>query len=162
MSHQNQESVEVILSMFKDNWPEIESEISPAIFRIVRVYQDLSQQLESSSEAQGLQRADFGVLSALRRSPKPYILTPTEISHSLLFSSGGLTKVLYRLEKLEYIQRLTNEVDKRSKLVQLTDSGKVLVERLLQQQLSYEQHYLSPLSKQEQQQLDGLLVKLIK
>ena len=53
----------------------------------------------------GLTGGDFVVLAALRRSGKPYQLTPTALTRSMMVSSGGTTKRLDRLEARGLIRR---------------------------------------------------------
>ncbi|MDA9556638.1 MarR family transcriptional regulator [Vibrio sp.] len=161
MTHK-QESVDTILNHIETNWTETAKLVSPAVLRLVRVFQHLSRKLENMLSEYDLQIADFSVLAALRRSGVPYQLAPTQLYSSLLFSSGGLTKVLNRLSSLDYIERLDNPNDKRSKLVKLTSSGKQLIERLVVQQHNYEQSFLSPLTTNEQKHLSDLLSKLLK
>ena len=72
--------------------------------------------------------SEFDILSTLRRSTKPYILSPSELQRSLLITSGGLTKLLYQLEADGLISRSMHASDKRSKLVHLTAEGKKKVE----------------------------------
>lgn len=67
--------------------------------------------------------SDYSVLAALRRSGPPYEITPTELHTALERSSGGMTKMLKRLESLGLVSRETDPRDKRSNLVKLTERG---------------------------------------
>ena len=42
--------------------------------------------------------SDYGVLAMLRRAGKPYQLSPSDLTSRLERSSGGMTKILKRLE----------------------------------------------------------------
>ncbi|HEY5714845.1 MAG TPA: MarR family transcriptional regulator, partial [Psychromonas sp.] len=88
-------------------------------------------------------------------------LSPTEIYNSMLFSSGGLTKVLNRVTKAGLVERIDNPEDKRSKLVKLTDTGRILIVKVMQELHSSEQKKMAVLSDLEKQQLNSLLVKFI-
>lgn len=156
-----QETVANILKKIEQNWPQSAEKCSPAILRIHRVYDHHQQDLIKLIEKYDLQRADFSVLAALRREGEPFCLSPTELYRSMLFSSGGLTKVLNRIAKSGLIVRIDNPEDKRSKLVQLTDKGQALVDELIQELHTIEQEKISILSAQEQQQLNTLLEKLL-
>jgi len=156
-----QETVANILKKIEENWPQSAEKCSPAILRIHRIHDYHQQDLNKIIEGYDLQRADFGVLAALRREGDPYCLSPTELYQSMLFSSGGLTKVLNRVTTLDLIERIDNPEDKRSKLVQLTEKGKVLIDKVIQQLHNHEQKRISVLSEQEQQQLNALLEKLL-
>ncbi|MCW8330154.1 MarR family transcriptional regulator [Photobacterium sp. SDRW27] len=156
-----QESIANILKKIEENWPQSAEKCSPAILRIHRIHDYHQQDLIKIVEANDLQRADFGVLAALRREGGSCCLSPTELYQSMLFSSGGLTKVLNRVTTLGLIARLDNPEDKRSKLVQLTEKGKVLIDKVIQELHNHEQQRISVLSEQEQEQLNALLEKLL-
>lgn len=79
----------------------------------------------------------------------------------MLFSSGGLTKVLHRLQQDALIERHDNPGDKRSKLVQLTEKGQLLVEKMLPELHQKELEMLSVLNTEEQTQLSALLNRIM-
>ena len=151
---------EMELSMY-ENWPECAKSMSLALLKMVRIQELFKKQIENCVEAHQLQHADFSVLATLRRSPFPYCLSPTALYQSMLFSSGGLTKVLVRLVEAGLVERLENPDDKRSKLVKLNDNGKQLVERIMPQLHQNDKALLAGLTESEVLQLDGLLGKLL-
>ncbi|MFT5806738.1 MAG: DNA-binding MarR family transcriptional regulator [Moritella dasanensis] len=154
-------SITKILESMTLNWPECGATVSPAILRLFRVSDMFHNTVKLHVEKYNLQCADFGVLCTLRRSPSPYCLSPTVLYQSMLFSSGGLTKVLGRLSQAELIERLDNPEDKRSKLVQLTGKGQQLVEMILPALHQQDQKMLQVLSSDEQAQLNSLLQRVL-
>ena len=58
----------------------------------------------------------------------PHRLSPKEVGVSLLFSSGGLTKLLERLESRGLVAREPDPNDGRGVLVSLTAAGSDLQE----------------------------------
>jgi len=62
---------------------------------------------------------------------------------------------------LGLIERIDNPEDKRSKLVKLTERGKVLIDEIIQKLHNHEQEAISVLTEQEQHQLNELLTKLL-
>ncbi|MEZ9236300.1 MarR family winged helix-turn-helix transcriptional regulator [Shewanella sp. 10N.286.52.A9] len=156
-----QESVDSILQSTKINWPEAYDHISPSILKLLRAHHHIRTDLEELLGHYQIQGADFGILATLRRSGEPYCLSPTTLYHSLLFSSGGLTKVLNRMKQAELIERLDNPDDKRSKLVKLSPMGKELVDAIIVELHKNEQKKLAILSEDEIKQLDILLSKLL-
>ena len=109
----------------------------------------------------GLQRGEFDVLAALRRSGKPYALTPTALYEAIMVSSGGMTNRLDRLERAGLIERRPNPQDRRGIIVALSDKGLELIDRAVPAHLENEHRVLSGLSAEEQQQLNALLAKLL-
>lgn len=91
-----------------------------------------------------------------------YTLSPTKLMERIQFSSGGMTKILKKLEKKELVFRLINSNDARSKLVKLTREGARLAQEGLRDVLLFEEHYFSHLTQKEQKQLSKLLLKALK
>lgn len=109
----------------------------------------------------GLQRGEFDVLATLRRSGKPYALTPTQLYAATMVSSGGMTNRLDRLEQAGLIERRPNPEDRRGTLVAISKKGLALIDRAVPAHLKNEEKVMSCLSAGEQEQLNGLLGKLI-
>jgi DNA-binding MarR family transcriptional regulator len=93
-----------------------------------------------------LMQSDYAVLAALRRVGPPYTLAPNELYTGLERSSGGMTKMLRRLEGLGLVRRVKNPADKRSKLVRLTAAGKRVEEEAFEAFMSRAHELLGPLS----------------
>jgi DNA-binding MarR family transcriptional regulator len=109
----------------------------------------------------GLQPGEFDVLASLRRSGKPYMLSPTQLYEALMISSGGMTARLDRLEKAGYVERRPDPGDRRGKLIALTEAGRRLIDKTLDRHVANEQRILSSLTPAEQEKLNALLKKLI-
>ncbi|TEW55307.1 MarR family transcriptional regulator [Psychromonas sp. RZ22] len=150
-----------ILKLTKENWPQSYQGLSPEILRIYRVHDHLYQHLNQVLTAYNLQAADFGALETLRKQAVPYSLSPTELSTAMLFTSGGLTKVLKRITDAGLVQRINNPNDKRGKLVQLTEAGEQLINRIIVDLHTQEQKKLAILSKDEKHTLNKLLNKML-
>jgi len=156
-----QTPVNEILINTKNNWPESNQDLSPEILRIHRISTYLHRNLEQVLSHYTIQPADFSVLETLRKEPLPHCLTPTELSSAMLFSSGGLTKVLNRLTVADFIIRIDNPNDKRGRLVQLTETGKHLIDNVIVELHADEQKRMSVLSENEKTQLNTLLEKIL-
>lgn len=154
-------SINEIVENMEENWPECASTVSPALLRMLRVSNLFHGQMEAHVQGYDLQRAEFSVLSTLRRSSAPYCLSPTALYQAMIFSSGGLTKVLHRLNQAGLIDRVDNPEDKRSKLVQLTGKGKQLIEQVMPLLHQKERNILSVLSTDELQQFDSFMQRIL-
>lgn len=95
----------------------------------------------------------YGVLATLRRSGKPYSQLPGELSKALGFTSGGMSNLLRRLEKLKYIKRVPNVDDERSILVNLTPLGKRTVDQAVTALAESETKHLAALSSRDRRLL---------
>lgn len=110
----------------------------------------------------GLQRGEFDVLAALRRSGAPYELTPSRLFEITMSSSGGMTARLDRLEKMGHVTRRPNPDDRRGVLVRLTPSAVALIEEITPVHLANEGRLTGCLTETELAQLSGLLKKLLR
>ena len=155
-----QQTIVNILKKIENNHSDPQN-YSPTILRLVRLGHHLRQNVAQVIVKYDLQHGDFGVLATLSREKAPYCLSPTEIYSAMLCSSGGLTKVLNRVTNAGLIERIDNPEDKRSKLVQLTETGKQLTDKITRELHSKEHKLMGILSDTEQQQLDDLLAKLL-
>lgn len=106
--------------------------------------------------------SELDVLSSLHSSvDEKHTLTPTKLYERLFFSSGGMTKVLKKLEAKGFIKRLDNKEDKRSKLVRLSKSGKQIVEKSLRDVIELEEKMFSHVNAKERATLSELLFKTL-
>ncbi|WP_157946044.1 MarR family winged helix-turn-helix transcriptional regulator [Vibrio gangliei] len=129
--------------------------------RLHRISDYLKADVQQHLAPYQLQQADFSILISLYRQGKPYNTSPTLLYKTMLFSSGGLTKVLARVEEKQLIERIDNPEDKRSKLVQLTEIGLQTIESILDKLQQSRQQKLSCLNAQEQKQFEELLTKIL-
>jgi DNA-binding MarR family transcriptional regulator len=155
------DSVDIILEQWKAERPELDPSPIGIIGRISKLEQHLGLALQEKFAEYTLQRGDFDVLATLRRSGKPYQLTPTVLYQTMMLTSGAMTARLDRLENMGLIQRLAHPTDRRGLLVALTQTGLVLIEKVMIAHIENEQTLLTALSSKEQQQLANLLRKLL-
>ena len=108
-----------------------------------------------------LTRNDYSVLAALRRAGPPYELAPSQLYSGLEISSGGMTKMLKRLEKLGFVKRARDPEDARSTLVALTPSGMEVEEQAFRDFLSRGHDLLEPVSSSKRKEIDRSLRSLL-
>jgi DNA-binding MarR family transcriptional regulator len=109
----------------------------------------------------GLKVGEFDVLTPLRRSGYPYMLTPTQLYEAALISSGGMTARLDRLERAGLVERTPDPNDGRGRKVALTAKGFDVIEEMIGKMVAMEENMLSVLSAKEQKTLNQLLKKLL-
>lgn len=145
MMSRSRASFTQLLDQSRKYWPETttgSSLIAPAIYRLHEHLHRLATSLFTSF---GLQNSEFEVLCALRNSPPPHQMTPTELYRKLLVSSGGMTKIMVRLEDKGWVARPPNPEDARSRGVALTKEGKILIEDVTRSLLQQEAKLLASL-----------------
>lgn len=147
----------------QENTPQIYKDsinISASLFFLKNKMYDEGNEILSN--VYNMNQTHLDVLATLYYlGDEQYTLSPTELYERMLFSSGGMTKVLKQLEEKEYIQRIENSEDKRSKLVQLSPLGEKITIKALGDVLELEDTYYSKLNKEEQKNLQALLEKML-
>jgi DNA-binding MarR family transcriptional regulator len=141
--------------------PDLDTGAIAVIGRLVRASRLLEREIEKGLAAFDLTVTEFNALCALRRSGAPYRLSPKEVGVALLFSSGGLTKLLERLEARDLVTREPDPNDGRGVLVGLTPAGKALQERAMAAHRVNEEELLAPLSDNQRDTLTQVLRDLL-
>lgn len=124
--------VEKALQNLKANWPEVATSqvaVTTLAHRLVKLMEERRRAILAEF---GLSSAEFELLAALRTSPAPHQLIPSDLYDAILMSSGGLTKVLNSLQERALVYRPQSEGDKRSRPVGLTAEGKTISEQGMQ------------------------------
>jgi DNA-binding MarR family transcriptional regulator len=151
------DAVDTIEAQWRQERPDLDPSPMTVIGRITRLAALLERELDTAFAEYGLAGCDFDVLATLRRSGAPFRLTPTELSHSTMVTTGGMTKRLDRLEAAGLIRREADPRDRRGKLIALTDQGRKLIDRAVEGHLVNEERLLAGLSRADRRQLADLL-----
>ncbi len=151
--------VDTIMTQWKKQHPELNFEPMALIAALTQAYHLTSIPIDQMMTKYGLTRGMFDVLAALRRSGKPYELTPKQLSASLLLSGAGLTNRLDRLQSLDLISRLPDPTDRRSLRISLTKRGKEFVDHILPELLEIQKTVFGP-NRKAGKDLTKLLVEL--
>jgi len=127
------------------------------ITRLARLSILIESFQRESLEPHNLTPNDYAVLAALRRAGPPYELSPSKLYTDLERSSGGMTKMLKRLESLGFVKRTPDPDDGRSTLVALTPEGIEVEEESFKLFLSRTHDLLEPISEAELKEIDQSL-----
>ncbi|VBB13586.1 Multiple antibiotic resistance protein marR,DNA-binding transcriptional repressor MarR,MarR family [Burkholderia stabilis] len=84
------------------------------------------------AEALGIAPSDLMLLYALRRTPEPHCMRPTEVFRLLSVTSGAATYRIDRLVKQDLALRVDDPEDRRSYLLQLSEKGKTMANRAVE------------------------------
>lgn len=87
-------------------------------------------------------------------------LTQKELTERLGIQPGSASEILSKLENAGLITRTTNETDRRTTDIQLTDTGTELALEAVEQRQKRHQEMFSCLSSEERQTLLSLLEKI--
>lgn len=104
----------------------------------------------------------YEVLLSLEQAPN-HRLTMGELAGTIMLSPSGVTRMVDRLEKLGYVERVSNPQDKRSFYTVVTAAGiRAREEAWPVFRKGIREHFATRLSDQEADALTDLLLKFVK
>lgn len=133
----------------------------PPLVRLARLGVLLEAFQHDVLEPFELTPSDYGVLAALRRVGPPYTLKPSQLYSRLRRSSGGMTKILKRLEDAGHVSRSPDPDDGRGMRVTLTERGRSLQDRVFHAFLAATTHLMAPLGERQVAAADEILGELL-
>jgi DNA-binding MarR family transcriptional regulator len=159
--HTGGDHVDRIIAGWARALPDLDTDAIALIGRLMRASRLLQLEVERSLAMFDLTINEFNTLNALRRAGPPHRLSPKDVGVSLLFSSGGLTKLLERLESRGLVAREPNPDDGRGVFVSLTPAGKKLQEEAMAAHQVNEEELLKPLTRVQREDLNSILRDLL-
>lgn len=140
---------------------ELDTSHFPPLVRLARLGVLIDAFQHDVLEPFELMPSDYGVLAALRRAGPPYSLKPTQLTIRLNRSSGGMTKILKRLEQAGLIERTPDPEDGRGTRVTLTERGHALGERVFHAFQTATSSLMAPLDAHQRRAADRTLEQLL-
>lgn len=158
------EELDIDIKKHKDKSPNTYNDIINVTIPFYMLYGKIIKAITLVQEERfNISNSELDVLGSLKMSGgDEFTLSPTDLYERLLFSSGGMTKVLKKLEEKVFIKRVPNPNDKRSKLVKLTQEGEKILEVSLKAVIEEENKVFSNLNEEDRKVLKNLLVKTLK
>jgi len=155
------DEVDRIVAAWRRERPDLDVAPLEVFSRVSRLARLLDLARRSSFGVSELETWEFDVLSALRRSGAPYRLSPGALITQTLVTSGTMTNRIDRLADRGLVRRLPMPGDRRSVLVELSDSGLDAVDRAMAALLDSERELLGALPAPDRERLATLLHALL-
>ena len=155
------DEVDRIVDAWQQERPDLDVAPLQVLSRVSRLARHLDIARREAFAVNDLEPGEFDVLAALRRTGKPYSLTPSALISQNLVTSGTMTNRIDRLESKDLVARMPDPTDGRGVLVQLTQSGKSAVDRALEELLSREKSLLATVSKADREKLASVLRDIV-
>ena len=152
--------VDRLLEQWARERPDLDTSPMGVVGRISRVARRIDLAQRETFGRFDLDPAGFDVLATLRRSGPAYALTPGDLMHTAMVTSGAITQRLDRLEHRGLVSRGPHPQDGRGVLVTLTEAGRRLVDEVLPAHLATEERLIAALSTEDRAALAGLLRRL--
>jgi DNA-binding MarR family transcriptional regulator len=155
-----EDHVDRVVEQWTRERPDLDSSPIRIIGRVSRLSRSIDRRLKRVFDTHGLEAWEYDVLASLRRSGPPYELTAGDLLAALMITSGAVTNRIDRLEQRGLVRRAKAPDDGRIVLVQLTGSGRALIDAAVPGHLENERGILASLTPVELRQLEQLLQKL--
>ena len=152
-----QDEVDRLVEAWARERPDVDVAPLGVLSRISRLARYLDRARRTAFETHGLDTWEFDVLAALRRAGAPYALSPGELMRATLVTSGTMTNRIDRLELRALVQRRPDPHDRRGVQVELTASGRLVVDSALDDLLAHEREILAALTPPQRDELASLL-----
>lgn len=152
--------IDRLLADWQAERPELDVTAMAVVGRLLSIGRQLEARANAALKPLGLHYTDLDVMATLRRSGKPYRLTPTQLRDSVLITSGAMTACLDRLEGNGLIARIASPSDRRSSAAELTAAGRKLIDKAIVVRFEEAADALLGLSDGERARLAALLKKL--
>lgn len=156
----DRDAVDAIVGQWNRERPDLDT-LPMAVFgRIYRLSRVMGDRMEKEYQRYGIGRGEFDVLATLRRSGAPYMLSPRQLSGTLMLTTGGMTGRLDKLEKAGLLVRTPDPEDRRGLRVTLTEKGLGVIDQAVGSGLVLQRAAVDGLTPEEAEQLAGLLRRL--
>jgi DNA-binding MarR family transcriptional regulator len=153
--------VDRMLEIWKRELPELDLATEGIVERIQKLNKHLDRAMNETLAEFSLDRGEWWLLGALRKSGPPYRRSPGHLAEDLGLSSGAMTNRLDRLEQAGLLRRLPDPSDRRSLHVELTEAGWQRWQDSVGVQAQKEAMVASALTPKEKEQLNSLLRRLM-
>lgn len=159
-AQEHRDFVDSLTAAWARERPEFDTSRLEVEARIIRLARKL-QARAAEHVASELHAGELNVMAALRRAGAPFRLTPTQLTRSLLISSGAMTNRIDRLEQRGLVRRVPSTTDRRKVLIELTPDGVSTIDVAMDQHVACLVEPFSVLDDEERATLADLLARLL-
>ncbi|HEY8201622.1 MAG TPA: MarR family transcriptional regulator [Actinomycetota bacterium] len=153
----DRDRIDVVLEQWEARRPDVDLRALGVLGRLYRLSRHVERSVDNKLGRFGIDGADLEILEALERSGSDGRLSPTELSDTVMMTSGGMSGRLDRLRRAGLVKRQPDPVDRRSVFVVLTSKGRETVRRVLPLHAEAAQECLQSLSPEKVASLEELL-----
>jgi len=152
-----QDEVDRLVAAWARERPDLDVRPLEVLSRVTRLARHVDRARGTAFAAHDLDGWEFDVLAALRRTGRPYMLSPGALITQTLVTSGTMTNRIDRLAAGGLVSRHPDPQDKRGVLVALTRSGQAAVDAAMADLLRKERELLTGLDGRQRRDLAALL-----
>lgn len=150
------------MTQWRAERPDIDCSGKAIVGRIVMLQDIIMRRANAALARHGLRYPVYAVMATLRVAGKPYRMSPSQLQETLLFTSGGISNLLARVEQQGYIRRSIDPDDKRGVRVELTREGLQVIGPAMEDYAASEIAVCRSLPPDEQAAIARLLGRMIR
>jgi DNA-binding MarR family transcriptional regulator len=151
------DAIDRVVEQWAKQKPELDTDPMAMMGRLMRIAKYMETKVADLHKKYDLKLGEFDVLATLRRSGKPYRLTPSELIDTMMLTSGAMTNRLDKLENKGLISREHSKEDRRSVTVQLTQDGLALIDKLIEEHADVQKSLVKSMTAAQKKQANQLL-----
>ena len=155
------DEVDQLIAAWNRERPDLDVQPLQVLSRVTRLARHLDIARREAFALHDLEPGEFDVLAALRRAGAPYALTPSQLVHATLVTSGTMTNRIDRLTVKNFVKRTPDPSDGRGVLVELTATGSAKVDLALKDLLVRERELLKNVSPSQYELLASTLREIV-
>jgi DNA-binding MarR family transcriptional regulator len=149
------------MAQWRRQRPDIDSSGKAVVGRILALQDIILRTVNAALAPHGLRYPAYAVLATLRVAGEPYRMSPSRLQATMLFTSGGISNLLRRVEERGYVRRFADPSDGRGIVVELTDRGFAAAEAAMADHADAERRLCAMFGEQERETLAALLSRMI-
>ncbi|MCW3475862.1 MarR family winged helix-turn-helix transcriptional regulator [Limobrevibacterium gyesilva] len=149
------------MAQWRHERPDIDCSGKAVVGRILHLQDIILRAVNATLAQHGLRYPAYAVLATLRASGAPFRMSPSRLQATMLFTSGGVSNMLRRLEAQGLVCRAADPADGRGTIVELTAKGLALADAAMADHAGVERRLAAMLSGAEQDILASLLSRMI-
>ncbi|MBA8825035.1 DNA-binding MarR family transcriptional regulator [Saccharopolyspora lacisalsi] len=151
--------IETAKSQWQQVRPDLDVSSIDVVGRVLRAAAVLRRRLDVAVADEGLNRAEFDLLCALRRTGSP--VTPGRLNELTVSSGAATTKRVHHLAERGLLERTSDGRDRRSARIVLTEQGGEVIDRAFSRDVAAQGQLLAALNPEQRDSLAGGLAELL-
>lgn len=153
--------VDLIIEQWQHARPDLDVAPMGVLGRLSRASRLVEVEQDRLYAEYGLNRGEFDILATLRRATGSTGMTAGELARSSMVTSGAITNRIDRLIAKHQVTRDVDPANRRAVLIALTPAGSLLIDQAVTAHVENEQHIISALTNNQQDDLADLLRQLL-
>lgn len=149
--------IDDMLTQWRAERPDLDVEALGVTLRIEMLAKKLRRAASARLSEVGLKIWEYEVLAALRRQGDPHVLPASELAGTAMLTPGAMTNRIDQLELKGLVARLPDPNDRRGVLVNLTATGRELVDQAIGLRLSAAESVIEHLDNNQRRSAEQLL-----